>query len=112
MVLAYNTLSYKALCVHPLSLSLSLSLFYMHTYTPTHTPSLSLTHTHTHTHTPSLSHTHEQKLRSQSIKVGTQDSSRAKNLLDEVWVTRAQNLVRFYQDDLGHDAETARNTVR
>ena len=73
-----------------------------------YTLSLSLyTHTHTHTHTRTL-----QKLRSENIKVGTQDSSRAKNLLDEVWVARAQNLVRFYQDDLNYDAETARSTIR
>ena len=53
-----------------------------------------------------------QKLRSQSIKVGTQDSSRAKNLLDEVWVSRAQNLVRFYREDLGYSEEVAISTIR
>ena len=52
-----------------------------------------------------------QKLRAEVIKAGTQDSSRAKDLLDQVWMTRAQNLVRFYQDDLSYDSETAKATV-
>ena len=64
------------------------------------------THTYTYTHTRTL-----QKLRSHNIRVGTEDSSMAKNLLDEVWISRAQHLVRFYQEDLSYDAETARSTV-
>lgn len=53
-----------------------------------------------------------QKLRAEVIKAGTQDNSRAKDLLDQVWMTRAQNLVRFYEKDLNYDLPTARTTVR
>ena len=53
-----------------------------------------------------------QKLRAEGIKAGTQDSSRAKDLLDQVWMTRARNLVRFYEQDLSYDLSTAMTTVR